>query len=229
MSHWHLWEPTLTPTLAHTNCSFSISSVENTTPVLVKGHYIAISSLSQGQCRVKQTNTHTGVHTSGPSERWQRVEFPRLPLSKSIKVCSGSASRLGSGERLLSVEWLTLVTALLQSRHDLNSLFELPLTPNCEETGGWLRHRGIYFIPSACTVVETSLRGEQTAPVSCCDLCSHVRAGEFSTSLSKASQTLSIINHHQQRHIITRNNRIINRTESCFLVVSIYFSVPDSC
>lgn len=144
------------------------------------------------------------------------VEFPRLLLSQSIKVSSGSASRLYSGERLLSVEWLTLVTALLQSRHDLNSLFELPLTPNSEETGGWLRHRGIYFIPSACTAAETSLRGEQTAPVSCRDLCSHVRAGELLTSLSKASQTLStIINYHQQ-HIIPHNNKSINRTQTVF-------------
>lgn len=75
------------------------------------------------------------------------VEFPRLPLSKSIRVCSGSASRLGGGERLLSVEWLTLVTALLQSRHDLNSLFELPLTPNSEETrgAGWDTGASISF------------------------------------------------------------------------------------
>lgn len=156
------------------------------------------------------------------------LEFPRLLLSQSIKVSSGSASRLYSGERLLSVEWLTLVTALLQSRHDLNSLFELPLTPNCEETGGWLRHRGIYFIPSACTAAETSLRGEQTAPVSCSDLRSHVRAGKLLTSLSKASQTLSIIINYHQRHIIPHNNKIINRTQTnSLLEVLLYFWVPE--
>lgn len=118
------------------------------------------------------------------------VEFPRLLLSKSINIWSGSAPRLCSGERLLSDEWLTLIAALLRSRRHLKSLFELPLTPNCEETGGWLRHRGIYFISSACTVVETRLQGEQTAPVSDCDLCSHVRAGGLPTSPSTVSNPL---------------------------------------
>lgn len=222
MSHWHLWQSTVMPTLAHPNCCFSSCSVENTAPVLVKGHYIPICSLSQGLRRFKETDTHTGVHTYEPSERWRRASSFHACLSVNpLRFVRGPP--LASAAASDSVEWLTLVTALLQSRHDLNSLFELPLTPNCEETGGWLRHRGIYFIPSACRAVQTSLRGEQTAPVSRCDLCSHVRAGELSTSLSWASQALSIINHHQP-HIIT-HNRITNRTQNQinFLVVSTYF------
>lgn len=53
-----------------------------------------------------------------------------------------------------------------QIQRGLSSPFELPLTPNCEETKGRLRLQGIYFILSACTIEEPSLRGEQTAPVS---------------------------------------------------------------
>lgn len=186
-------------------------------------HYTPLSGLSQSHCRVKQTNTHTGAHTYGPSERWQCASSFHACLSVNpLRFVRGPP--LASAAPSDSVEWLTLVTALLQSRHDLNSLFELPLTPNCEETSGWLRHGGIYFIPSACTpAVETSLRGEQTAPVSCCDLCSHVREGEFSTSLSKASPSLSTINHHHQQHIITHNG-IINRTQKQLVV-----SLPDFC
>lgn len=57
-------------------------------------------------------------------------------------------------------------TMFLQIQRGLSSPFELPLTPNFEETGGWLRLRGIYFILSTCTIVKPGLWGEQTAPVS---------------------------------------------------------------
>lgn len=97
-------------TLAHTNCSGSGPNVENTATVLPREDYIQICSLWQGQCRVKQTSTRTSRRNLWTL--WEVsacVEFQRLLFSKPIKVRSGSASRFGSGERLLSVEWLTLV------------------------------------------------------------------------------------------------------------------------
>lgn len=42
-------------------------------------------------------------------------------------------------------------SSLLLVQHDLNSQFKLPLTPNCEGTGGWLRLQGIHFILSTWT------------------------------------------------------------------------------
>ena len=69
-------------------------------------------------------------------------------------------------------------TVLLHIQHGLSSPFELPLTQSGEQTGGWLRLQGIYFILSACTIENQSLWGEQAAPVSQCNLCSYARASK---------------------------------------------------
>lgn len=113
--HWHLWQPTLTPTLAHTSCRFFIYSLENSPGFSEGTLYTNLQFITGPMQSQTDQHPHWRAHLRTLWEVTASVEFPRLPFSKSIKVCSGSASRLGSGERLLSVEWLTLVTALYRA------------------------------------------------------------------------------------------------------------------
>lgn len=48
--------------------------------------------------------------------------------------------------------WVFTLQASISVHHDLNSQFKLPLTPNCEGTGSWLRLQGIHFILSTWSV-----------------------------------------------------------------------------